>query len=61
MQEVAHSSGIANGNMAAVTDSAGQTGAAARGVLTSVGELASQSDHLEAQIDQFLTSIRRAA
>jgi methyl-accepting chemotaxis protein len=40
VEDVSHSSGIANGNMTSVTDSAVETGDAARHVLTGVGELA---------------------
>ncbi len=61
VQDVAASSGIASGNMISVTDAVGQTGEAARSVLTGAGELADQSDHLGARIDQFLGRIRHAA
>jgi hypothetical protein len=58
--DVSHSSGVANNNMAWVTDSATQTGDAARHVLTGVSELATQSDRLGSQIDRFLGNIRQA-
>jgi methyl-accepting chemotaxis protein len=61
VEDVSHSSGIANNNMASVTDSAAQTGDAARHVLTGVGELATQADHLGNQIDRFLGNIRHSA
>jgi methyl-accepting chemotaxis protein len=60
VEDVSRSSGVANNNMASVTDSAAQTGDAARHVLTGVGELATQSDRLGSQIDRFLGNIRHA-
>jgi methyl-accepting chemotaxis protein len=61
VEDVSHSSGVANSNMASVNDSAAQTGEAARHVLTGVDELATQSDRLGSQIDRFLGNIRHSA
>ncbi len=61
VQLAAQSSGVANGSMAAVSASAEQTGAAAKQVESGMGALTRESELLTAQVDQFLSKIRRAA
>ncbi len=60
VKDMAHSSGVANGRMAAATNSAEQTGKAARQVETGTDALTHESDRLSAQVDQFLAKVRRA-
>jgi methyl-accepting chemotaxis protein len=47
-------------NIATVAEVSGQTGAAATQVLHSATELSSQSDHLRAEVNRFLHSVRAA-
>ena len=61
VQQAAQSSGIANSSMAAVSASAEQTGAASKQVEEGMRALSRESEHLTAQVDQFLAKIRRAA
>jgi methyl-accepting chemotaxis protein len=60
VHEVTRSSGVANSSMAAVTDSAEQTGSAASQVVTGMEGLTHEADRLSLQVDQFVTKIRRA-
>jgi hypothetical protein len=46
--------------MAAVTDSAEQTGSTAGQVVNGIGGLTHEADRLSLQVDQFVTQIRRA-
>jgi methyl-accepting chemotaxis protein len=61
VHQAAQSSGVANSSMAAVNASAEQTGAAAKQVEDGMRALSQESEHLTAQVDQFLAKIRRAA
>ncbi|CAO4185091.1 methyl-accepting chemotaxis protein [Methylorubrum populi] len=48
------------GNISGVARASEDTGAAAAQVLSSAGELSRQSEHLSAEVDRFLTTIRAA-
>jgi methyl-accepting chemotaxis protein len=58
VQEAASGTQTVSHNIAGVTSTAGETGKAANLVLTSAGELASQSDRLRDEVDRFLSGIR---
>jgi methyl-accepting chemotaxis protein len=60
VQQATQSSGVANSSMVAVTHSVAATGVAADRVVTGMDALAQQSRTLSAQVDQFVTKIRRA-
>lgn len=48
-------------SIANVRDAVGETGTASGALLNSAGDLTHQTDHLRAQVDQFLSSVRSAA
>ena len=48
-------------SIANVRDAVGETGAASGVLLQSAGDLTQQTDHLRAQVDQFLSSVRSSA
>jgi methyl-accepting chemotaxis protein len=58
VQQAASGTQTVSNNIAGVTSTAGETGKAANLVLTSAGELASQSDRLRDEVDRFLSGIR---
>ena len=60
VQQATQSSGVANSSMVAVTHLVAATGVAADRVVTGMDALAQQSRTLSAQVDQFVTKIRRA-
>ena len=59
VHEVTRSSGVANNSLAAVTDSAEQTGSAAVQMVTGMEGLTHEADLLSVQVDQLVTQIRR--
>ncbi|MCJ2022224.1 methyl-accepting chemotaxis protein [Methylobacterium sp. E-065] len=58
--QAAQGTGAVRSNVAGVADAAEETGAAASQVLGAASELSRQSEHLSAEVDRFLTTVRAA-
>jgi methyl-accepting chemotaxis protein len=58
--QAATGTGEVTGNIAGVADAAAQSGAAASQVLGSASELSRQSEHLSAEVQRFLDTVRAA-
>ena len=59
VQQAAEGTSQVTSSIAMVTQAAGESGQAAREVLTAAGELSRQSERLSAQVNGFLTEVRR--
>jgi len=58
--QAAQGTGAVTSNVAGVADAAGETGAAASQVLGAASELSRLSEHLSAEVDRFLMTVRAA-